>query len=255
VLAGRHALLDRVSLSVGHGEHWAVLGANGAGKTTLLDVVRGVVTPSSGSVTVLGERHGACGFADPALRLGAVESAPPAFAARLTAAEVVILRPAGPAALRGSRVDADEVRRARATLRLVGCGELVDRRYAACSQGERQRINLARALLRSPAVIVLDEPAAGLDLPGRAALLAALEDLAAARPSLATITVTHHVEELPATTTHAALLRSGVVLAAGPAGEVLTSAALSDCFGVGVEIVAHARGWNARVTVPSWAPR
>jgi iron complex transport system ATP-binding protein len=252
VLAGGHTLLGRVSLSVRQGEHWAVLGANGAGKTTLLDLVRGVVMPSSGTVTVLGQRHGAPGFADPGLRLGVVQAAPPVFAARLTATEVVVLRSAGPAALRGSRVVAEEVLQARDTLALVGCGELVDRRYAACSHGERQRINLARALLRAPAVVLLDEPAAGLDLPGRAALLAALEGLAAARPALASITVTHHVEELPATTTHAALLRGGTLLAAGPVAEVMTSAALSECFGVPVEIRADARGWSARVTRPTW---
>jgi iron complex transport system ATP-binding protein len=253
VLVGGGALLDRISLSVAEGEHWAVLGANGAGKSTLLDVIRGAREPTSGSVTVLGERHGAHGFADPRLRLGVVESAPPAFAARLTATEIVALRAAGPVALRGARVDADELGRARATLALVGCGDLADRPYAVCSHGERQRINLARALQRAPSLVLLDEPAAGLDLPGRAALLSALEALARSRPSLATMTVTHHVEELPATTTHAALLRAGRLVAAGPAGEILTSAALSDCFGVPVDIDRHDHGWTVRVKRPSWA--
>ena len=166
--AAKHTLLDHVSLTVGQGEHGAILGANGAGKTTLLDVVRGVVAPSSGDLAVLEERHGAHGSADPRLRIGVVASSPPVFAARLTAGEAVVLRSAGPPALRGSRVDPDEVRRARATLSMVGCGDLVDRRYAACSHGERQRITLARALFRAPAIVLLDEPAAGLDLPGRA---------------------------------------------------------------------------------------
>jgi iron complex transport system ATP-binding protein len=252
VRGGKHTLLDNVSLSVGKGEHWAILGANGAGKTTLLDVVRGVAAPSSGDVAVVGERHGAHGYADPRLRIGVVESSPPVFAARLTAGDVVLLRSAGPPALRGSRVDPDEVQRARTTLSMVGCADLVDRRYAQCSHGERQRINLARALFRAPAVVLLDEPAAGLDLPGRAALLAAMAGLAAARPSLATITVTHHVEELPATTTHAALLRAGAIVAAGAVADVITGAALSECFGVPVDVCTDEHGWRASVTRPSW---
>jgi iron complex transport system ATP-binding protein len=252
VHAGANVLLDRVSLSMRQGEHWAILGANGAGKTTLLDVVRGAVTPMSGEVTVLGRRHEAHGYANPRLHLSVVESAPPVLAARLTAGEVVMLRSAGPPALRGARVDPDEVRRARATLELLGCGQIVDRAYGDCSQGERQRINLARALLRAPAVVLLDEPAAGLDPPGRAALLASLEALAVARPELATITVTHHVEELPATTTHAALLRTGAIQAAGAVEDMMTDAALSACFGAPVQVSADEQGWRARVARPSW---
>jgi iron complex transport system ATP-binding protein len=247
VLAGSNVVLDRASLSVHQGEHWAILGANGAGKSTLLDVVRGRVVPASGEVMVLGRPHGAPGYADPLLQVSVVESAPPVFAGRMTATDVVVLRQAGPPALRGARVDPDEVRRARAALRLAGCEALLGRPYASCSQGERQRINLARALFRDPAVLLLDEPAAGLDPPGRAALLAALEALATNRRTLATITVTHHVEELPATTTHAALLRAGAVLATGAVADVMTDAALSACFGAPMQVSADGHGWRARV--------
>ena len=125
--------------------------------------------------------------------------------------------------------------------------------FASCSQGERRRVLLARALMRRPPLLLLDEPADGLDLPGREALLAALASLAGEQPAPAVVTVTHHLEELPASTTHALLLRAGRVAAAGPVAEVLTDAPLTACFGAPVQVAQHADGrWTGRAT-PSWA--
>ena len=151
-------LLDKVDWEVIAGEQWAVLGPNGAGKTTLLSTAAGRRSSSAGTVTVLGERHGAAGWRDPRLRLGTVEAVPRAFAGRLTALDVVTMRPAGPVALLGRRVDPAEVDRARELLDLFGCGRLMDQRYSQCSTGERQRILLARALMRDPGLLLLDEP-------------------------------------------------------------------------------------------------
>ena len=125
--------------------------------------------------------------------------------------------------------------------------------FASCSQGERRRVLLARALMRRPPLLLLDEPADGLDLPGREALLAALASLAGEQPAPAVITVTHHLEELPASTTHALLLRAGRVVAAGPVAKILTDAPLSACFGASVKVARHGDGrWTGRAA-PSWA--
>jgi iron complex transport system ATP-binding protein len=236
-----------VDLVVSPGEHWALLGPNGAGKTTLLRAVAGTLRPSAGRVRVLGEPHGAAGWRDPRMRIGVIEGQPRAFARGLTALEVVVLRAAGPPAVLGSAIPDGDYTRAQELLELFGCGALAGRRYAACSLGERQRILLARALMRDPALLLLDEPITGLDLPGRAALLRAMRRLAAERPELATLTVTHHVEELAPSTTDALLLRDGRAVACGPIAETLTDAALTRCFGLPVRLTRVGHGWAAAV--------
>jgi iron complex transport system ATP-binding protein len=149
---------------------------------------------------------------------------------------------------RWERYGRPQRRQAGELLDLVGCAHLADRAFGHCSTGERQRIQLARALMAEPRLLLLDEPAAGLDLPAREALLAALTELAAARPELATVTVTHHLEELPASVTHALLLRAGRPVLAAPVAEALTGAHLSACFGLPVEVGRHGPRWAA------WSP-
>ena len=128
---------------------------------------------------------------------------------------------------------------------------MAEHSFASCSQGERRRILLARALMRRPPLLLLDEPADGLDLPGREALLAALATLAGERPAPAVVLVTHHLEELPTTISHALLLRSGGAVACGPAPDVLAAGPLSACFGVPVTVTRADGRWAARAT-PSW---
>jgi iron complex transport system ATP-binding protein len=228
------------------GEHWAVLGTNGAGKTTLLQVATGALEPTSGTLTVMGDRLGAAGLSDPRLRIATLKSRPGTFPHGITALQVVLMREAGPFALLGSRITSDETQRARDLLALFGCAELEDARYRGCSEGERQRVLLARALMRDPSLMLFDEPIAALDLPGREALLQALVRLAGERPRLATVTVTHHVEELPPTTSHALLMRDGAVMAAGPVDDVLTEERLSDCLGMPVSLLRADGRWTAR---------
>jgi iron complex transport system ATP-binding protein len=229
-------LLHVPEWTVRPGEHWAVVGGNGAGKTTLLDVAAGSRARARGSVEVLGEPHGAPGLRDPRLRISVLDGRPRTFAAGLTGLDVVVLRQAGPAAVLGAAHAGDDRPRARALLELLDAAPLADRDHRSCSAGERQRILLARALMRDPALLLLDEPVAALDLPGREALLRALERLARARPELASVTVTHHLEELPASTTHALLLRGGEVVASGTAAATLDGPNLSRCFGVEVAV-------------------
>ena len=250
--AGAGILRD-ISWTVRPGEHWALLGPNGSGKSTLLSLAGAVRHPSGGTVTVLGGRLGRVdmpalrrriGVVDPMLRL----------LEWLTVEDVVLTGATGTIRPLWDRYGPAERERARELLALVGCTELAGREIATCSQGERQRVRIARALMPSPPLLLLDEPAVGLDLPAREALLGALAALAAADPALTTVLVTHHLEELPATTTHALLLRAGEVVAAGPVGAKLTSDNVSACFGFDVRVARKAGRWTARAAAGWVAP-
>jgi iron complex transport system ATP-binding protein len=165
-----------------------------------------------------------------------------------TARQVVLTGAFGSLGVEHRRLDDGHRRRADQLLELMGASELADRAFEHCSQGERQRLLLARALMADPRLILLDEAAAGLDLPSRERLLGALVGLRRQRPQLTTVMVTHHLEEIPPTATHALLLRDGRVTAAGPVEEVLTGARVSDCFDVAVEVERSASGrWTAAV--------
>jgi iron complex transport system ATP-binding protein len=222
-------ILDAVDWTAGRGEHWALLGPNGAGKTTALRIASAQMRPSRGRAFVLGGRLGGVSMPELRRRIGLVE---PALGRRFypvqTAREVVASGFAGTIL---PEQDADFAR-ADALLDGVGAGALAARTFATCSEGERARILLARALATDAELLVLDEPAAGLDLPGRELLLRAFDDAVSARPALTTITATHHLEELSLRVTHALLLREGSVVAAGPLRESLTDESLSACFGL-----------------------
>jgi iron complex transport system ATP-binding protein len=238
-------LLRDVSWTVAAGEHWVVLGPNGAGKTTLLGAISGTVRPQDGAVRVLGHDVGARCMRDPRVHLGILEAAPRTFAQRMSSLDVVLHGIGGSVAGHGRRVPDEERAQAGEMLHRVGCAPLADRGYADLSQGERQRVLIARALMRRPPLLLLDEPTTGLDLPAREGLLGALVRLARELPALATVTVTHHVEELAPSTTHALLLRDGAALAAGPIEEVLTADRISACFGVQVAIDRVGDRWIA----------
>jgi iron complex transport system ATP-binding protein len=245
----RLPIVSGVDWEVRAGEQWALLGPNGAGKTTLLGLAGAMRHPSAGTVEVLGERLGRTDVRRLRGRIGAVDArSARAFPVWLSAEEVVLTGATGTIQPLWERYGASERDRARELLESFGCGPLRERSFASCSDGERQRVRLARALMADPRLLLLDEPASGLDLPAREALLAALDRLERLRPGLATITVTHHVEEVAASTTHALLLRAGRVVAAGPAAEVLTGEHLSACFAMRVEVHRLDGRWAA------WAP-
>jgi len=245
-------ILDGIDWSAGPGEHWAVLGANGAGKTTLLDVAAGMRHPTRGTVRILGERLGRVDVRELRTRIGHIDTrTEAAFAPTRPVLEVVLTGVTGSIAMLADRVEETDRDRALRLLALFGCGRLAGRQFGRCSQGERRRILLARALIHRPPLLLLDEPADGLDLPGREALLAALEAIADEESATTLVLVTHHLEELPASTTHVLLLRGGRVCARGPVATVLTDEPLSDCFGVAVRVRRHDGRWSGRAR-PSW---
>jgi iron complex transport system ATP-binding protein len=244
------APLTRVDWTVREGERWAVLGPNGAGKSTLARLIAGYGFPSCGSVQVLGERYGRTDLRELRRRIG-YTGVPLARLLRpeLTAVEAVVTaRPAVLAMFR-QHFSTEEWERSRALLDDWGAGEaLADRRVADLSEGERQRVLLARALLADPELLVLDEPTAGLDMGGRERLVARLAQLHADGRLQAVVLVTHHLEEIPPGFTHALLLRHGKVAAAGPLDEVLTAEALSDSFGLPMSVSRTDGRWFARAT-------
>ena len=268
-LRQRQPILSGIDWTVGPGEQWAVLGPNGAGKSTLLDVAAGMRHPSRGRVEILGETVGRVDLRALRERIGHVDvKTEEAFSPRRTTLDVVLTGATGTIQVLEDRLD-DAVReRAALLLGQFGCAGIAAHSFASCSQGERRRILLARALMRRPPLLLLDEPADGLDLPGREALLAALAALtheggsaggapevlrllAGEQPAPAVVLVTHHLEELPPSITHALLLAGGRAVACGAAPAVLADEPLSACFGVPVTVTRAGGRWAARAT-PSW---
>ncbi|HZC26434.1 MAG TPA: ABC transporter ATP-binding protein, partial [Actinopolymorphaceae bacterium] len=240
-------LLDRVSWSVDERDRWIVLGPNGAGKTTLLQIASARMHPTNGWASILGEVLGAVDVFELRPRIGLTSAA---IADRIPRHERVrdVVVSASYAVLGRWREDYDRLDHERADqlLRWLGVGDHADRTFGTLSEGERKRVQIARALMTDPELLLLDEPAAGLDLAGRESLVRTLGDLAADGSAPATVLVTHHVEEIPPSFTHVLLLRAGAVVAAGPVGETLSSRALSETFGMSLRLF-HSRGrWTAR---------
>jgi iron complex transport system ATP-binding protein len=243
-------LLRQVSWTVRAGERWVVIGANGAGKSTLLQVMAGAMRPTSGAVALLGEPLEEADLDDLLPRVGWASAA---LADLIPVDEVVldVVLTASQAIVKrgGERYDAADISRAHDLLAQVGCRRLVDRRFGSLSEGERKRVQLARAVMTDPEVLLLDEPAAGLDLGGREALLRLLSRLADDADAPVQVLVSHHVEEIPEGFTHALLIREGQVVEAGPIEAALTSASLSRTFGLPLRVLAHRGRWTARAAL------
>ncbi len=245
----RKALLDGIGWEVGFGERWALLGPNGAGKTTLLTLAGAVDFPSRGTVEILGETMGrtdvarlreSIGFVD--ARLGAQ------FAPLLTVRQVIRTGATATIGYFEERLSELDLDRADGLLGTFGLGPLGERRFGDCSQGERKRALIARALVARPRLLLLDEPGAGLDLLGRELLIASLDRLAADQPTLAIVITTHHLEELPASISHALLLRGGQAVSCGPVGETLADEPMSACFGISLTVTRTGGRFSASAT-------
>jgi iron complex transport system ATP-binding protein len=232
VRRGTTELLAGVDWSVELDERWVVLGPNGAGKTTLLRIAAAELHPTRGRVHILGEQIGRTDIFELRPRIGLSSAA---LAVRVPADEKVsdVVVSAGYAVLGRWRETYESVDtgRAVALLTAMGVGHLTDRTFGTLSEGERKRALIARALMTDPEMLLLDEPAAGLDLGGREDLVARLAALALDPDAPATVLVTHHVEEIPPGFTHALLLREGRVVAQGLLDDVVTADNLSATFG------------------------
>src|SRR6516162_603542 len=240
-------LLRNINWTAHENERWIVIGPNGAGKTTLLQVAATLLFPTEGTVEVLGERLGEVDVFDLRPRIGITSAA---LAERVPSGEKVIdLVLTASYAILGrwkEEYESADVTRAVELLDALGCAHLIRRRFSTLSEGERKRVQIARALMPDPEMLLLDEPAAGLDLGGREDLLRRLSQLARDPKAPMMVLVTHHVEEVPDGFTHAMLLRRGSVLAAGPIEEVFTPRNLSRCFGVRLEVEQRQSRWTAR---------
>jgi iron complex transport system ATP-binding protein len=234
---GDRLLVGPVDWQVELDERWVVIGPNGAGKTSLLRIAAAMEYPSGGTATVLGERLGRVDMGELRQRVGLSSSA---LAQRVPDSELVrdLVVSAGYAVLGRWRERYDDVDYDRAvdTLESVGAEHLTDRTYVTLSEGERKRVLIARALMTDPELLLLDEPAAGLDLGGREELVARLSDLAADPDSPALVLVTHHVEEIPPGFSHCLILSEGHVVAAGLLNDVMTAENLSTAFGQSIAV-------------------
>ncbi|GAB3674806.1 ABC transporter ATP-binding protein [Actinocorallia lasiicapitis] len=240
-------LLDGVDWTVNEGERWVVVGPNGAGKTTLLQVAATTLFPTSGTVEILGEPLGKTDIFELRPRIGFASAA---VAEKVPSSETVIdLVLTASYAIIGrwqEEYDSTDVTRAVELLEALGCTELLRRRFVTLSEGERKRVQIARALMPDPELLLLDEPAAGLDLGAREDLVARLSRLADDTTAPSMVLVTHHLEEVPVGVTHALLLRKGSVVAAGKVDEVFTPENLTTCFGIPLDVERHNGRWYAR---------
>jgi iron complex transport system ATP-binding protein len=247
VLRDGATLLDGVDWDVSEGERWVVLGANGAGKTTLLQLASANLHPSRGTATILGETLGAVDVFELRPRIGLSSAA---LAERLPPGERVrdVVLTASYAMVGRWREVYEDVDSGRADelLAALGVAHLATRRFGTLSEGERKRVQIARALMTDPELMLLDEPAAGLDLGGREDLVRRLGVIALDEDAPALVLVTHHVEEIPPGFTHVLLLRGGRVVAGGPLEDTLTAAALGETFGISLQVTRSGQRWAAR---------
>jgi iron complex transport system ATP-binding protein len=240
-------LLRDIDWTVRSGESWVVIGPNGAGKTTLLQVAAALMVPTEGSVEILGEPLDEADLDDLRPRVGLASAV---IADQVLPSEKVIDLVLTAAYGVVGRDDEDyeslDLTRAVELLDALGCAHLIKRRFSTLSEGERKRVQIARSLMADPELLLLDEPAAGLDLGGREDLLRWIAALVHDPRAPMMVLVTHHVEEVPPGFTHAMLLRKGTVLAAGPVAEVFTARNLSKCFGVPLLVERRSSRWTAR---------
>jgi iron complex transport system ATP-binding protein len=240
-------LINNISWEIDESDRWVVIGPNGAGKTTLLQVISAQIHPSSGVAGLLGEVLGTVDVFELRPRIGLTSAA---LAERIPRGERVhdVVVSASYAVVGRWREQYDELDHERASelLAQLGIDRLANRTFGTLSEGERKRVQIARALMTDPELLLLDEPAAGLDLAGRESLVTALGELAQDQYAPATVLVTHHVEEIPNGITHAMLLKAGEIMAVGPLRDTLTADNLTKTFEVDLSLVEADGRWAAR---------
>ncbi|MBS1693207.1 MAG: ATP-binding cassette domain-containing protein [Actinobacteria bacterium] len=239
-------IIDGISLTVNAGEHWALLGPNGAGKSTLLGFCAAVTFPTSGTVRILGEQMGRVDLARLRQSIGHVNPRH-RLQYSLTVRDVVLT---GITATIDTPMhwspSPDDLRHANAMIDAVGLSHKAGDVWPTLSQGERGRTLIARGLISRPRLLLLDEPTTGLDVAAREQLLETIDSLDQTHPDVASILVTHHLEELPTTTTHALLIAHGRTVAAGPVRETVTTDNVTAAFAHPVTVGYDEGRWTAR---------
>lgn len=242
-------LLREVTLQIRAGEHWVLLGANGAGKSTLLSLLGATAHPTAGAVHVLGHRLGRVDMRQLRAHIGHVNPRH-VVQASLTVRDVVLTGLTNTPEFLPRWTPTDpQIARAEELVHALGMGPRLNLLWPNLSQGERGRALIARALMPEPELLLLDEPATGLDLAAREQLLTSLDGLRAHDADRASILVTHHLEEIPSTTTHAVLIREGLVVAQGPVADVLTTSHVTECFNHPITITNKHGRWIAQTKV------
>jgi len=247
VTRGQKRILGPLSFEIHEGQRWVVLGPNGAGKTTFFQLAGTSIHPTSGSIDILGERLGKVDVFELRPRIGLMTNTVLDFIPYEESVMNVVMTSAY--AIYGrweEEYDLWDESRAMGLLTTLGVRDLAERTFGTLSDGERKRALIARALMPNPELLLLDEPAAGLDLGGREDLLKRLTALAKDPTSPATIIITHHIEEIPEGTTHALLLREGEVVSVGPIEAVITSENLSTAYGLPVSVTSDSGRYFAR---------
>ncbi|MEN9751077.1 MAG: hypothetical protein RLZZ600_124 [Actinomycetota bacterium] len=243
-------ILRDITWSVTSDQRWAIIGPNGAGKTTLLELAADWETPSSGSVVVLGDNtsHESADWIRP--RIGIASSGmTKRIPSTETVLDAVVTAAYATAERNGEDYDDIDIRRAKRVLSEWGLAARENQKVGTLSEGEAKRLQLARAIMTDPELLLLDEPTAGLDLGAREELLAMLGAFAGIPSAPAIIMVTHHLEEIPAGFTHALVLTAGEVFAAGPISEVLTSDVVSRAYGIPIDVSSDGGRYSARARV------
>ena len=250
VMREGRTILGPLDFAVNEGERWVILGPNGAGKTTLLQLLAALIHPTRGDVRILGERMGSVDVFELRPRIGFTSSA---MLELLPADEKVIdIVLTSAYAIAGRWIedyDLWDESRAKALLTTFGVRELGERTFGTLSEGEKKRVQISRALMADPEVLLLDEPAAGLDLGGREDILQRITSYTSDDNAPATIIVTHHIEEIPAGTTHALLLKNGKALFAGSISDVLTETNINEVFGVNISLTFNGRRYFASTQI------
>ncbi len=247
VTRGAKRILGPIDFRIQSGERWVILGQNGAGKSTLLNILATRIFPTSGTVSILDKQMGKVDLSELRTRIG--------ICASLLAEDIpddefvrdVVLTAAYAVIGRWNEVyDLWDESRAVALLTTFGVREFADRRYYTLSDGEKKRVQIARALMADPELLLLDEPTAGLDLGGREDLLRRFSEFSLDPLAPSSIIVTHHIEEIPAGTTHALIIKEGVIAISGPIAEVITSEHMSAVFGIAIDVTTDGSRFFAR---------
>jgi iron complex transport system ATP-binding protein len=244
---GNKRILGPIDFRIQSGERWVILGPNGAGKSTLLNILATRIFPTSGTVSILDKQMGKVDLSELRTRIG--------ICASLLAEDIpddefvrdVVLTAAYAVIGRWNEVyDLWDESRAVALLTTFGVRDFADRRYYTLSDGEKKRVQIARALMADPELLLLDEPTAGLDLGGREDLLRRFSEFSLDPLAPSSTIVTHHIEEIPAGTTHALIIKDGVIAISGPIAEVITSEHMSAVFGISIDVTSDGARFFAR---------